>query len=99
MRGLRTQENEKFNRFWEIIQSKAASEGMMFFADCGEGREFFLENMEGEDMRGWLIPANQIEEFKPEWEKYDVSDKWIDNIFWAEWSIQNGIVSVEFNTY
>ena len=30
MRGLRTQENEKFNRFWEIIQSKAASKGMMF---------------------------------------------------------------------
>ena len=99
MRGLRTQENEKFNRYWEIVQSKAASLGMIFFADCGEGREFYLKDMEGEDIRGWLIPLDKAEEFQREWEKYNESDQWIDSIFWAEWTINDGAVSVEFNTY
>lgn len=99
MKGLRTLENEKFNRFWEVIQAEAASRGLVFFADCGEGREFFLDDMEGEDIRGWLIPVDKAEEFQREWEKYNVSDQWIDSIFWAEWSINEGTVSVEFNTY
>lgn len=99
MKGLKTQESEEFNHFWKIVQEKASSQEMIFFADCGEGREFFLDDMEGEDIRGWLIPKAQAEEFEKEWKNDNVSDKWIDNIFWAEWSIQNNIVSVEFNTY
>lgn len=99
MKGLRTQENEKFNMFWELVQSKAVSRGMMFFADCGEGREFFLDDMEGEDIRGWLIPLDKSEEFQREWEKYNESDYWIDNIFWAEWTMNDGVIFVEFKTY
>lgn len=99
MKGLKTQESEKFNNFWKIVQAKAASQGKVFFADCGEGRDFTLDNMEGEDMRGWLISEAQVEEFQVEWEKGRVSDKWIDDIYWAEWNIQDGILSIEFNTY
>lgn len=99
MQGLRTQEDKKFNRFWEIVQNTANEQGKMFFLECGEGREFFLDDMEGEDLRGWLIPTENIEEFKKEWEADNVSDKWIDNIFWAEWMNTGGTITVEFNTY
>lgn len=99
MQGLRTQENEKFNKFWNIVQKEAKSQGKKFFCDCGEGREFFLEDIEGEDLRGWLIPMDKADEFQPEWENDNVSDKWIDNIFWTEWKDTDGIISVEFNTY
>lgn len=99
MQGLKTQENEKFNKFWNLVQEIASKQGKRFFLDCGEGREFFLDDMEGEDLRGWLIPIDDVEEFEKEWKKNHVSDKWIDNIYWAEWKEINNIITVEFNTY
>lgn len=99
MRGLKTQEEKRFNRFWEIVQDTAKAQGKVFFLDCGEGREFLFDDMEGEDLRGWFIPLEKVIEFEPEWMKNDVSDKWTDYIFWAEWKNDNGIVTVEFNTY
>lgn len=99
MQGLRTQEDEKFNKFWNIVQRTAKRQGKIFFCDCGEGREFFLEDMEGEDLCGWLIPEGQEKEFEPEWLMDDVSDKWADDIFWAEWKNTDGVITVEFHTY
>jgi hypothetical protein len=99
MLGLKTQENDKFNTFWEIVQKTAELQENKFFMECGEGREFFLDDMEGEDLRGWLIPLEQVDEFEPEWLMDNVSDKWIDNIFWAEWKDTDGVITVEFNTY
>lgn len=99
MQGLKTQESEKFNKFWELVQKAALKQDKKFFLDCGEGREFFLEDMEGEDLRGWLIPLDKVKEFEPVWKADNISDDWIDNISWAEWSNVNGIVTVEFNTY
>lgn len=99
MQGLKTQESEKFRRFWNIVQKTASNQGKRFFLECGEGREFSNEEMEGEDVRGWLIPTNEIDEFKPEWEADNVTDKWIYNIFRAEWSDTNGNITVEFKTY
>jgi hypothetical protein len=99
MQGLRTQENGKFNKFWKLVQEAAKKQNKIFFCDCGEGREFFLEDMEGEDLRGWLIPEDQTKEFEPEWTEDNVSDKWIDNIFWAEWKDTDGIITVDFKTY
>lgn len=97
MQGLRTQEGEKFNKFWDIVQETAKQQGKMFFCDCGEGREFFLEDMEGEDLRGWLIPLDKATEFESEWIKNEVSDQW--DFHWAEWKNTEGIITVEFNTY
>lgn len=93
------EKEQKFNRFWEVVQNTAFQQGKKFFMECGEGREFFLEDMEGEDLRGWLIPLELSEVFEPEWMQNDISDKWIDNIFWAEWENTNGVITVKFNTY
>lgn len=99
MQGLRTQESDKFNRFWNIVQETAKNKGMIYFADCGEGRDFETEDMEGEDFCGWLVPIDKAEEFEPDWKNNSVSDEWIGNMIWAEWNNDNGIISVEFNGY
>lgn len=97
MQGLRTQESDKFNRFWNIVQETAKIQGMIFYADCGEGRNFETEDMEGEDFWGWLVSIDEAEEFEPDWKKNLVSDEWIDKMIYAEWRYDNGIISVEFN--
>lgn len=99
MQGLRTQENEKFNKFWNLVQHTANKQGKIFFCDCGEGREFFREDMEGEDLRGWLIPLDKSNEFEPEWLKNNVSEEWIDSLCWAEWKATDNMITVEFKTY
>lgn len=99
MLGLKTQENDKFNRFWKIVQKSAGDLDKVFFADCGEGNIFETSELECEDMRGWLIPKVLEDKFKKEWEKDDISDIWVDYIFWAEWKQIGDKIEVEFKTY
>ena len=84
MQGLKTQESDKFNRFWELVQAEAARQNKVFFADCGEGHILETPVIECEDMRGWLIPKEKAKEFEKEWQQDKVSDEWTDFIFWAE---------------
>lgn len=99
MRGLKTQENDKFKKFWDKVQVAANKCGCVFFADCGEGHLLITDELECEDMRGWLIPKSRADEFEIEWLKNQVSEKWIDNIFWAEWNEIDENISIDFNTY
>ena len=99
MQGLRTQEDDKFLKFWELVRSTAREQKKEFFMDTGEGREFFLEDMEGEDIRGWLIPIDKAKEFEKQWLNHETLDKWVDNICWAEWEESNGKITVSFNFY
>lgn len=99
MKGLRTHESAKFLRFWEMVQKKAASKGMIYFADCGEGNDFETDEMEGEDFCGWLIPLDKEKDFEPDWINQSVSDEWLDNMMWLEWKIDDGNVSIEFKNY
>lgn len=99
MQGLRTQENDKFLKFWKLVRTTAQEQNKEFFADCGEGREFFLEDMEGEDIRGWLIPSYKAKEFEKQWMNDETLDEWIDYICWAEWEENSGKITVSFNFY
>lgn len=100
MLGLKTQENNKFNMFWKLIQDTAKKENKIFFADCGEGRVFETETMEGEDMSGWLIPADKSDDFKKIWDK-SIASVWENNRFDtfyknAIWKNNNGNIAVVF---
>ena len=99
MRGLKTQEGNKFDKFWTIVSKKALENNKIFFLECGEGREFEMQDMEGEDLRGWLIPVDKADEFEKEWLKDEVGDNWLNFIIWAEWQKVNGNISVEFINY
>jgi hypothetical protein len=99
MRELRTHENEKFERFFQLIRDAAASKNAIFFVDCGEGRELFTDSMEGEDLSGWLIPQSEADRFQPEFDKGEVSDRWDSFMRMAVWSQSSGRVSIQFDSF
>ena len=99
MLGLKTQESDKFKVYWSKIQEKAIEKECIFFLECGEGREFETDTMEAEDLRGWLIPKDQAEKFQKKWKENNISDDWVDNIFWIKWSKINEKIVVKFRTY
>ncbi|MBO5664245.1 MAG: hypothetical protein J6V82_04505 [Clostridia bacterium] len=86
MKGLRTQETNKFQKYFSIVQEAAEKKDCVFFLDAGDGRDFETETLEGEDLMGWLIPKNRVDEFEEEWEAGEVSDDWSGFYKWAIWS-------------
>ena len=96
MKGLRTQETEKFNRFFSLIQEEAEKKNSVFFADAGDGNDFETPTMEGENMMGWLIPSEQAKEFEQVWKTSDVDDSWSDFFVWAVWSKSKGNINISF---
>ena len=85
MRGLKTQETSKFNKFFSIVQDAAYKKGCVFFLDAGDGRDFETDLIEGEDLMGWLIPNDQAADFEEKWKNNDVSDEWSNHYVWAIW--------------
>jgi len=85
MLGLRTQENENTINFVKLVQKFADKENSIYFIETSEGKEFVNEEMEGEDLSGWLIPKELSEEFNKEYLADDISDKWDIYYRFAEW--------------
>lgn len=85
--------------FWKLVQDTAESKGCAFFLDCGEGREFETDDMEGEDLSGWLIPKEDEKSFSEEFRNDAVSDKWDDFIVFAIWKKEGGNIKIDFKTY
>ncbi len=96
MQGLRKQETDKFNRFFALIQAEAEKQNSVFFADAGDGNDFETETLEGENMMGWLIPADKVKEFEALWKASDVDDSWSEFFVWAVWSKDGGTVKIKF---
>ena len=95
MKRLRTQESDKFMRFFSIVQNAARNQGYAFFLYAGDGREFETLTMEGEDLMGWLVPEEKLSAFEKEWETGEISDDWSDMFVWAVWK-DNAVLSIEF---
>ena len=92
MRGLKTQESNKFERFFAVVQQSAKDRGGVFFLDSGDGRDFISDDMEGEDLTGWLIPANKADEFESIWKRNEaISEDWDEFFVFAEWENAGGV--------
>lgn len=89
MQRLRTQETDKFMKFFAIVQDAAEKKDSVFFLDAGDGREFENDTLEGEDLMGWLIPKDKVSDFEKEWKENNVSDDWSDFYVWAIWDNTN----------
>lgn len=90
MRGLRTQEGEKFEHFFALVQKEASKKGGVFFLDAGEGHDFDNGFMEGENLSGWLIPLGLVDEFEKEYLKCnDDLEEWEKYFCWIEWENEN----------
>lgn len=97
MLGLRTQETKKFKRFMELVQKEAQQSNSVFFLDAGDGRDFVTDEMEGEDLSGWLIPMSKVEEFTPIWKSDSVDDAWTDFFCFAVWKSVDADITISFN--
>lgn len=97
MRGLRTQEGQKFEKFFALIQNEAMNEKKVFFLDSGEGQEFETDEMEGENLSGWLVPVKEADEFEKQFIKRDIDEeKWDDFYSFARWSWSNRQIKITF---
>lgn len=85
MQGLRTQEGDKFERFFALVQKEALKQNCVFFLDSGEGHLFENDTMEYSDLRGWLVPSEKAEEFEKEYLKGGDPEGWYDYFCWEEW--------------
>ena len=98
MRGLRTQESKKFNRFFEIVQDFAEQKESVFFAESGEGNDITNELFEGEDLSGWLIPNSLADEFEKEFEQFDINEeRWEEFECFANWEEVGGKIQITFD--
>ncbi len=99
MRGLKGQESKSFERFFALVQHAAAEKNALFFAFAGEGRTFTSDDMEGEDLSGWLIPIERADVFERQWNQNNslsALQEWTDFFVWAVWNIENEMLSVHF---
>lgn len=96
MLGLKTQETDKFIKFFEIVQKEAQKQGAVFFLDAGDGRDIETSEIEGEDLTGWLVPFSDVERFTSIWEKGEVDDEWFDCFVFAIWEMNNDEISIVF---
>lgn len=88
MQGLRTQENDKFLSFFELVQSKAKELGKVFFLDSGEGNEQEIGTIECSDLSGWLIDFGMTNEFEKIYESFndeDMDDRWDEFYVMVRW--------------
>ena len=64
MQGLRTRENEKFMRFFALVQKEAEKLGKVFFLDFGQCDDIQFKDMEVDTLFGWLIPKENANDFE-----------------------------------
>ncbi len=104
MRGLRTNEGAKFEKYFYLIQEEAKKLGGVFFSETGEGRDLDLEDIEVCDLGGWLVPFDQADEFealylgRKDKEIWD-NERWDDMYIFVDYILDGNNVSVKFDKY
>lgn len=99
MQGLRTQESPEFRRYFEVVQRHAAKAGCVFFVDAGEGRDVSFEDLEGEDLSGWLVPCEHAYAFQDEWDSTKPNDQWLPYFCFAIWRVRDGQLVIDFKEF
>lgn len=85
MTGLRTREPLGFEKFMEKVQQAAETKGCVFFLDCKEGHEQVKNGLIASDCSGWLVPAEEAEEFNAEYMDFSECDCWDKYFAWETW--------------
>jgi len=104
MRGLRTNEGAKFEKYFYIVQEEAKKLGGVFFSETGEGRDLDLEDIEVCDLGGCLVPFEQADEFealylgRKDKEIWD-NERWDSMYIFVDHMFDGNSVSVKFDKY
>ncbi len=96
MQGLRTKENNKFLKFFSIVQEKAKEQNSVFFMDFGQCDDIDFKDMELDTLFGWLIPNDKVDNFERVYLTSKVDDRWNDFCVWVTPNIENDHISVTF---
>lgn len=102
MQGLKKPEGNKFERFFEIVQTQAKKTGAVFFLFSGEGNELETDEMDLMDLSGWLIPEPKAKIFEKEWEqtvRQSDLEKWKSFFTFALWSGKTDSISIDFKDF
>lgn len=100
MQGLRTQENNNFLNYFELVQNKAKELGKVFFVDSGEGDTKKFDKYECESLSGWLIDCDDVEEFQRSYLANSGTPQKFDSCYcFADWKPDNNWFRIEFNDY
>ena len=99
MEKLRSHENDNFLNFFNIVQKYAEKKNSAFFLFCGEGNNFEAETLDGENLSGWLIPMDKVEEFGKLYHADADLDDWADYFLFAIWSGNKNNPTIEFKEY
>ena len=99
MKKLRSLENDKFLNFFDIVQKYASKKNSAFFLFCGEGNNFETETLDGEDLSGWLVPMDRLNEFEELYHADADLDDWADYFIFAIWSGDKNNPVIEFKEY
>ena len=83
MLGLRTQENNEFIRFFELVQDEANKLNKVFFLDFDQCEDVSFNGMEVDSLYGWLIPKEKVEIFNKEFINKINLSKWNDYCAWV----------------
>ncbi len=89
---------EKFNRFLELVKNQARKQGKYFFVDDGEGNEAEVGEMIVQNLSGWLIAETEKTEFEEIWKTGDdTGERFDDEFIYVVWTQgADGKVNVEF---
>lgn len=83
MLGLRTQENDDFIKFFNLVQDEAKKLNKVFFLDFGQCDDIPFKGMEVDSLFGWLIPNEHVEEFNSKFMKKTNLSKFDEYCVWV----------------
>lgn len=96
MLGLRTQENNKFIKFFKLVQDEAGKSNKVFFLDFGECEGIDFMDMEVDSLFGWLIPKEMVDKFKEKFEKEKDLSGWDEYCVWVIPEIKENKLNIVF---
>lgn len=100
--GLRVKddaEDEKFVRYFKIVQQAAKEQGCVFFSYSGESHELINDKFDGEDLSGWLIPLSEVEKFNKQFLDWSVGEEYDQFMRMAEWYGDENNPSIRFRSW
>ena len=89
LREIDSTMDDRFLRFFSIVQDAASRMGRVFFLDCGEDHDLITDEIDCEDLSGWLVREEDVGEFEPAWAELrwgDIPDRFTADMVVARWS-------------
>lgn len=96
MIGLRTKEDEKFIRYFKIVQKEAEKNGFVFFLDFGECNDIKYNDMIIDELFGWKIPVGKAKEFEKVFIYRKNTSEWDKYCSWVIPKINDDILTIDF---